>query len=133
MGLMDIRSVLGDLAAGRISAERIAFLKDQVDAVAKEKAALEQELAKAKEEIQQLRLKLHAQASAGAQDEFVEAAGALFKRKPGGGYHEVVFCPRCRTSVGCLEPIFPFLCRPCRWESPFKGSELPRILKGLPQ
>jgi hypothetical protein len=126
MGLLDIRTVLGDLAAGRISAERIAFLKDRLDAMDREKAELKQEAAELRAENAELDQKLRAQAKAPSQDEFVEASGALFKRKPGGGYHEVVYCPRCRASVR-FEPGFEaYLCATCDWGADFKHAGLPQ-------
>ena len=132
MGLMDIRTVLNDLAGGRVSAERIAFLKDQLEALQSEKTELQEELAEAKEELQGLRRQLHSQPITTAKDEFIESSGALFKRKPGGGYHNVVYCPRCRFATK-PEPVFDmFHCAPCKWHSPFAPNSLESVMAELP-
>jgi ribosomal protein L29 len=108
--------------------ERLALLQDQLSFAGDEKAKLQEELAQLKEEVARLRQQVAAQAVA---EEFVEEQGALFKRKPGGGYHEVVYCPRCRNSTK-PEPAFDmFRCASCKWHSPFPPRELSHILRSL--
>jgi hypothetical protein len=65
--------------------------------------------------------------------EFVEHDGALFKRKPEGGYHRVVYCPHCERSA---EPISIatalYLCYYCGWRADFTGIALDDIIARLP-
>ena len=133
MALMDIRSVLSDLAGGRVSAERIAFLKDRLDAMEGEKTEMKQEVARLLAENAQLHQQLRAQARPGSEQQFEEAMGAAFKRKPGGGYDRTVYCPRCRTSVR-FEPGFEaYICATCSWAADFGLGDLEQILSGLPK
>lgn len=133
MGFMDLRTVVNDLAGGKVSAERIAFLKDRLEAMDQEKTELKQTVAELQAEIAELHQKLRAQARPSSEQPFEEAMGALFKRKPGGGYHDVVFCPRCRLATK-PEPIFDmFHGGPCDWASPFPPRDLPSILQSLPR
>jgi hypothetical protein len=66
------------------------------------------------------------------KDEFVEARGALFKRKPGGGYHETVYCPSCKMPLSSFGGDFPYSCDRCKVHLDFFLQDLPTILKGLP-
>jgi hypothetical protein len=56
------------------------------------------------------------------RQKYTEYRGALFKRKPGGGYHEVVYCHSCKTPTS-YEGNIPFLDRKfkckCGWVSSF--------------
>jgi hypothetical protein len=67
-----------------------------------------------------------------AKDEFVEARGALFKRKPGGGYHEVVYCPSCKMPLSSFGGEFPYVCDKCQVCLDFFLKDVPTILKELP-
>ena len=120
--------MLKEVPLSAVLKERLALVQDQLSFASDEKAKLQEELAQAKEEIARLRQQVAAQAVA---EEFVEEQGALFKRKPGGGYHEVVYCPWCRFATK-PEPSFDmFRCAPCKWHSPFAPIELKTILARL--
>jgi len=67
------------------------------------------------------------------KEDFVEHRGAFFKRKPEGGYHLAVYCPRCHESTGSLHEEMPCVCSACDWYSGFSSGQLASILKELPQ
>lgn len=64
-----------------------------------------------------------------AKDEFIEYEGALFKKKRGGGYHEVVFCPLCRAPM-CFF-VKNYICDWCQITFTLP-KKVPDILKELP-
>jgi len=77
------------------------------------------------------------EASKAPDKDFAECRGALFKRKAGGGWQNAVYCPNCKTST----QQFPgpnggmiFVCRSrhCGWGSMFTVTELPGVMKELP-
>jgi hypothetical protein len=64
--------------------------------------------------------------------EFVEHHGALFKRLPNGGYHEAVYCPKCKISASLIHDSMPYSCY-CGWASNFSPNELLMIRATLHQ
>jgi hypothetical protein len=95
----------------------------------------EAENARLRDENQRLQrrvLELEAQVNARRQlDEFVECRGALFKRKPTGGFQEAVYCPRCRGPMMSLQSAVPFRCAPCKVSVNFTGRELQAVMQEL--
>ena len=67
-------------------------------------------------------------------DKFVEARGALFKRKVGGGHVETPYCPNCHRSMSCFRHMFPYECsnKACGHKADFKGNQLHDVLASLP-
>ena len=65
-------------------------------------------------------------------EEFVEHEGALFKRRPEGGYHRGVYCPTCRNSISSLVEMLYFYCPQCNWRADFTGQQLPDVMERLP-
>ncbi len=63
---------------------------------------------------------------------FVEHKGAFFKRKPGDGYHEAVYCGACKkpTATGSYHTASHFKCI-CGWESEITKGDLPYVIKEL--
>jgi hypothetical protein len=91
----------------------VDFLRTQLDSTLKEKQALE--------DVQQ------------TKEELVEHRGAFFKRKHEGGYHEAVYCPKCRNSAGSMDGFeIQYSCVPCRWVATFAPMDLPKIIAELP-
>jgi hypothetical protein len=66
-------------------------------------------------------------------EEFVEYRGGLFKAKPGGGYHDFVFCPQCKKPMVSFNKLAPFTCNDCHIAVDFNGRELWRVMQGLPR
>jgi hypothetical protein len=103
-----------------------ASLRLQAAALEKKVAQLEAENATLKQRVGQLESGLAAKTML---QEFVEHRGALFKRKPDGGYHLAVYCPRCKQSVGSFHTL-PYECS-CGWSADFSGSDLQSVMKDL--
>jgi hypothetical protein len=111
-----------------VRGDHIALLRDQLQAAEKQIEKLEAENASLKEKLSKCEAKLEALSRG---EEFVEHRGALFKRKPEGGYHLTVYCPHCRKVAGTIDRNFPYSCR-CGWAVDFTPADLERVLKELP-
>ncbi len=105
-----------------------AALRLQAAALEKKIAELEAANADLKKRVGQLESELSAKTRL---EEFVEHHGALFKRKPGGGYHAAVYCPHCKQSVGSLHAL-PYDCS-CGWSADFNHFDLEKVMQDLPQ
>src|SRR5438552_15570882 len=101
MRLIDlINQLINEHGSATIMGERLNLARDQAQALEKQLAALVVENAALKQRVAQLEQQVAAQT---ALEEFVECRGALFKRKPGGGYHLAVYCPHCNKPVASIE------------------------------
>ena len=67
------------------------------------------------------------------KDKFVEKRGALFKRRPEGGYHETVFCLSCQSPLSSFGGDFPYSCDRCQIHLDFSLNDLPGIIESLPE
>lgn len=110
--------------------ERLALVRDQAEVLEKKLVKLEEENRALKERLGQVEDELKAK-TAGA--EFVEHWGALFKRKPAGGYHQAVFCPDCRGPMFSLQDVLPFHCDRCKRSMNFTGHQLLEVMRDLPR
>src|SRR4051812_31791535 len=77
---------------------KLALLKEQIERLEEENAILTEKCADLEAKV------AHQTASV----EYVEEAGALFKKKPGGGYSETPYCPTCRSAMFSLQNVVPF-------------------------
>jgi hypothetical protein len=64
--------------------------------------------------------------------EFIAHEGALFKRKPEGGYRPIVYCPGCEKSTSAMAESLCFYCPHCNWRANFTGRQLHAVMKKLP-
>ena len=126
--LDQIERFINERGSAAILKERLGLLQDQLVLHKAEFAKLQQENAALRECVDDLDRRAASQAAA---EEFVEHRGALFKRKPGGGYHHAVYCPTCSDSTSVFPPGGEFNCT-CSWFSNFIEPDLPRILSELP-
>lgn len=67
------------------------------------------------------------------RSKYIEYRGAFFKPKKGGGYHEAVYCGKCKTSTstgnGISADYENFKCSPsCGWVSSFTYSQYRRFI-----
>jgi hypothetical protein len=108
--------------------KHLAFVKEQAQALERRVAELETENATLRKRVAELREQAVART---AQAEFVECRGALFKRKPAGGFQMAVFCPKCRGPMSALMDEMPFHCSPCKISVGFKGYQLAEVMKEL--
>ncbi len=110
--------------------DHLAFIREQAKSLEEEKKELKRRVS----ELEDLTRKLTSElkAKAGSED-FVEHRGALFKRKPSGGYHHAVYCPRCRQAMGSIHSQIPYACvQACGTISTIRSYELDSILAELP-
>jgi regulator of replication initiation timing len=135
MGPSDIAKAFNEIitehGSSAILKERVAFLRDQMEALVDKVKELEAKNADLEKENGKLTAQLKTKAS---QEEFVEHRGALFKRKPEGGYHLAVYSPICHNPTGALDLCLPYSCEraSCMWMSNFTGDDLKNIFKELP-
>src|SRR5262245_7505836 len=130
MGLLDlIERAITERGSAAIMRERLDLIRDQAQALDNKVATLEQENTALKKGVGELEGQLAAKT---AREEFVECRGALFKRKPMGGYHLAVYCPQCRGPMMSLIDRTPFTCGPCKVSVSFTGHQLRAVMGELP-
>jgi len=120
-----IEKLITEHGSASILKERLLLLRDQLQALELENERLQSALAYREKENAELKRQIAEQAKA---EEFVEHEGALFKRRPGGGYHKAVYCPYCRAPLGSLEGVLPYNCGRCKIMLDFTGEDLARIM-----
>lgn len=125
-----ILDLLADIPTNAVLRERIVFIREQAEALEKQIAQCEQENTGLKKRVAQLENALAAVAKA---DEFVECRGALFKRKPTGGYDLAVYCPSCRGPMISIRGITPFVCTKDSTSVNFTGNSLSAVMRELPE
>ncbi len=123
--LSDIERWITEHGSAAILKEHMAFLQAKLGALKDEVAKREKENSDLIAKVADLEKKLSTFAVA---EEFVEKRGALFKLRTSGGYHDTVYCPRCRQSTAPFPPGEEFNCQ-CGWFSSFTERELPDVLK----
>ena len=136
--LPTILKSIGDAKVADVLREKVGLLELQRDQAIAERDVLATKLAQAKAQIELLQLdksNLQAQVDDSqrqAQDELVPYKGALWKRKPGGGYFDDVLCRECHNPMISFCNIHPFHCDSCNVMVNFNGGELLRVMRGLP-
>ncbi len=118
--------LLKDYPALNVAKERIALAEAKFASLETENAKLREEIASLRRENESLKRQL-------PSDDFVEAQGALFKRKPDGSFESIAYCPDCRRALAPF-PVSGYFgpkCSKCGYEAPFKDHEIPEILKAL--
>jgi hypothetical protein len=125
-----ITRILGEIPTNSALRQRVELLKDQAAALERRVKDLEQDNAQLRSRVKEFE---ESDADRAVSFDFVEHRGALFKRKPGGGYERAVYCPKCQVSTSSLEKMLPYHCGACRWCADFTGRELDEVLKELPK
>lgn len=130
MGLLldKFEKLIVEHGSAAVRGELITLLREQLQLAEKQIGKLEAENVDLKAKLQECQALLKTKAS--FQD-FVEHHGALFKRKPGGGYQRTVYCPNCRRVAATIDEDFPYSCN-CGWAVEFTPNDLDRLLKELP-
>ncbi|HYT60243.1 MAG TPA: hypothetical protein VEL06_08730 [Haliangiales bacterium] len=120
--LREIQRMIASLQSehASIHESRIALMTENAE-LKRKLAALELRVADAEKRASQQQADL---------EQFVEHRGALFKRKPDGGFHEAVYCPKCHTSTSSPDGHAAYHCY-CGWRADFNGFEFRKILKDL--
>ncbi len=139
MGVFDsIEKLINEHGSAVILKERIALAADQY-------AALEKKIIELQTENERLRLdneECHKQrrtldeklSHITAKQEWVEEAGALFKKNPDGTYNQTPYCPSCKTAMVSPGRLELFRCgkKSCGQFASFAGRQLADVMCRLP-
>lgn len=130
--LKELLDALASVPLNAVLRERLDRAGDEEKALHDRIRALEEENAHLKKDVENLTRQVQEQSAA---SEYIECRGAIFKRKPGGLYEGVVYCPGCRKPAACL-PTQMVACGGCGWVWKLKSnaihgciSELERLEK----
>jgi hypothetical protein len=128
--LSEIERLITEHGSAAVLRERLALANDRFVNLERQVSELEQENAGLRERCDELERQ---RASEAATKQFEEGrGGALFKRKPGGGYVLAVYCPTCNRATAPWPPDSgQFVCEPCAWFSTFTNHELAAVLAEL--
>jgi hypothetical protein len=135
--LTNILAHIGDARVAEVLREQVKLLQLQRDTAAAERDLLAVQLAQAQAhaaalESANLELQTHLEHSQRrAQDALVPFKGALWRRKPGGGFFDQVLCRQCQNSMVSFNNTLPFACRQCGVTVDFTGMDLTAILLEL--
>lgn len=118
---------LGNVQSVGVVKEHVALLQTKLNLLKEEFKKLEEENAKLKSQVVELENKILSSLN---NEEFLEKNGAFFKRRPDGGYHDAVYCPKCHISTSPFPPgdHGNFACPSCGWFSSFSAGELKTVM-----
>ena len=68
-----------------------------------------------------------------ADSEYTEYKGALFQKKPGGGYREAIFCLVCKSPMTPTAARTHFDCIHCHHHAEFPGKRISDIIHDIPK
>lgn len=129
MGLIEyIDKLVTERGSAAVLDKHLAFVREQAQALEKQVTDLQIVNTDLKKRVNDLQVQV---ASMAALNEFGECRGALFKRKPTGGFHHAVFCPDCHGPMMSLMDEVPFHCTRCKRSVSFAGRDLPTIMQEL--
>ena len=135
--LRNILAHIGDARVAEVLSEQVKLLELQRDTAAAERDLLAVRLAQAQAQTEALEsenLGLQARLENSrrtATDTLVPFKGALWRRKPGGGFFEEVLCRQCRNPMVSFNNTLPFTCRQCGVTVDFIGMDLTAIMLEL--
>ena len=129
----EIERLINERGSATILRERNNLLLERIAQLKDDYAKLEKENTELKKLVAHAPAPLAARRPAGAEPEdLVEERGAFFKKRPGGGYHNMVYCWKCFNSTSAWPPgSGPYACD-CGWISDIMFADLPGIIKSLP-
>ena len=131
MGIMtEIKDLLKEIPISDILREKLASADKSISKLEKENAELRKINLENSKKIQWFENELNSLRM--IRDEFVESNGALFKRKQGGGYHSVPYCPECKKPLSLFGRDFQCACDNCKINFGFYQTDLIQIIKDLP-
>lgn len=129
MGIVkDVQELLAGVPINPVLRERLQLVQDTEKTLKDRIRALEEENADLKKAVCEMAQQIQTHA---ALAEYVEHAGALFKRKPGGGYHLSVYCPSCKKPASTIGGMI--MCAPCSWIWAHKPGSIHRFTSELEQ
>lgn len=105
----------------------------EIDRLREKNAGLEKAKAELSKKVMELEKELAEHIA--FHEQFTEDKGVLFKRKPSGGYFEVVYCPHCRIPLSPAHRDgrrdYPFLCSKCNLKTVYTIQQLMDAIKDL--
>jgi hypothetical protein len=129
MGILEnIQTLINEFGSSSILRERLSLLKDQIVKLEKQNKELKDALSDIQIENTKLRKQISEQSNS---EQFVECRGGLFKRKPSGGFHKAVYCPKCKSPMSSLQGEIPYSCNRCYINLDFAGDQLAKVMKEL--
>lgn len=138
MGFLDsIEKLITEHGSAAILKERIALANDKHAALEAEAKKLRQENEALRSDNEQFKAKnrtLEEELTHSSLPEFVEEAGALFKKNAEGTYNETPYCPSCKTAMVSPGRHELYRCgkKSCRQFASFKGIGLGDVMCRLP-
>jgi len=129
--ISDIREILREIPLSDILREKLSIAERSIEQLEKENIDLKNQYRTVLDKINELEKELSAFRS--RKDDFIEERGALFKRRPEGGYHEAVFCPKCRMPMVSVGQMLPYTCGRCNISVDFTRRDFRRIFNQLPK
>jgi len=129
MGIIELfDKFVTEKGSAAILDKQVAFFRDQLVALENKVTQLEQEKSALVEQLAKCNADLESRVAA---EKFEQYRGALFKRKPEGGYEVAAFCVRCHKQMSSAFDEIPFTC-PCGGKTPLTPEDLPYALTQLP-
>ncbi len=123
-----IEKLINEHGTAAVMGERLILIKEQAEAVENQFVHSQKENAALKTKITELESQV---AYWTKKNEYVECQGALFKRKPEGGYDVCVYCPGCFGPMTSLMELTPFRCARCKISVNFTAHDLSKVMEGL--
>ena len=129
MGFVELfDKLINERGSAAILEQRLALLREQAVIVENQVAQLEKEKTGLAASLAQLEAELKTYRNA---EQFVEYRGAIFKRKPEGGYAPTPYCNLCHKPMSSAFDEVPYTCR-CGGKTPLTPDDLPYALSQLP-
>lgn len=126
--LSEFEKLINEHGSAVILKEHLALFQSKFGLLKDEFSNLEKKNSELKARVAELEAQLSSTLKA---EEYVEERGALFKRRPDGGYHNAVYCPRCHSSAFPFPPGENYNCQ-CGWSSSFTEVEINEVMSELP-
>lgn len=128
---MDIKNIVSDILQGipvnAVLRERIELAAERLKAAEEKNVELQKKVTALEKDNRKLKNQVSEKAKL---NEFIEHRGALFKRKGANGYHNAVFCRKCKGTMISLEGVLPYSCD-CGACVDFTGNQLASVMGEL--
>jgi hypothetical protein len=123
--------ILKEIPLSAVLRERLTDAETKMAALEQENASLKTQVASLTRDLQQARGEIEAQQQF-EQSDLVPFKGALWKRKPGGGYFDDVLCRECHNPMVSSHGVLSYVCVPCDVRVNFTGRQLAQVMRDLP-
>jgi hypothetical protein len=129
--LGEIERLIVEHGSSVVQKEHVALLKTKLELLKEQLVELEKKLSAKEEEANGYKEQLSRYL---VSSEYAEESGALFKRRPSGGYGDTPTCPKCHSAMSSIGGPLPYTCGnpKCRQEAGFGKNKLQEIMSRLP-